>query len=78
MKASLLVLTKMFVPWYAVTGLKVFGTHDEVLRSIVFRTDLQHESSRGRIAPYSRLTLVFLQQKCFWTGFPSDSRPRLS
>lgn len=66
----------MFVPRYAISRKKVFRSHDEVLRSVVFRTDFERESPWGRIAPYSPFAFILFQQERGRTAFTSG-RPSL-
>jgi hypothetical protein len=62
------ILPEMLVRWKFVSGSDVLSSHNEVLRTVVFRADLQHEIPRRRFSPYPPLTLFFLQQEWFWSS----------
>jgi hypothetical protein len=57
------ILPEVLVPWKFVSGSHVFGSEDKVLRTIVFRADLQHEVPMVRLSPGSPLTLVLFQKE---------------
>jgi len=56
------ILFKVPVCWKFVSRSHVLGSHNEVLRTIVFRADLQYEVAGRRLSPNPPLTLIFLQQ----------------
>jgi hypothetical protein len=65
------ILREVLVPRKFVSGNHVFGSHDEVLRTIVFWADLQHEVAMVRLSPYPPLTLISLQQEGPWSSLGS-------
>ena len=58
-----LILLKVPVCWKFVSRSHVLGSHNKVLRTIVFWADLQYEVARRRLSPNPPLTLIFLQQE---------------
>ena len=55
------ILLKVPVCWKFVSRSHVLGSHDEMLRAVVFGADLQYEVSRWGLSPNAPLTLIFLQ-----------------
>ena len=58
-----LILSQMFVGWYFVSWMHVFGHQNEVLRAVVLRADLQYKFARRKVSPYAALTFIFFQQE---------------
>jgi hypothetical protein len=62
------ILPEVLVHWKFVPWSHLLGSHNKVLRTIVFWADLQHESARGRFSPYPLLTLILLQEQRLWSS----------
>jgi hypothetical protein len=67
------ILAEVFVHGKFVSGNDVLGSHDKVLRTVVFWADLQHEVPRRRLSPNPSLTLIFLEQEWFWSNLRRGS-----
>jgi hypothetical protein len=61
------ILSEVLVRWKFISGSHVLGSHNKVLRTIVFGADLQNEVPRRRLPPNPPLTLIFLKQKWYST-----------
>ncbi len=61
------ILPEVPVRWKFVAWSQVLGSHNKVLRAIVFRADLQNEIPGRRLAPNPPLTFIFLEQQWFWS-----------
>ena len=68
------ILAQMFVEHDFVSGMQVLRSEDEMLGTVVLRTDFEHECSRRRITPNAGLAFVFLEQQWFGGGFRGRGR----
>src|SRR5580700_330759 len=63
------ILPQVFVRWNSISWSQLSGEHHEMLRTVVFRTDLDDEPSRVRFAGLRAkqplLAFIFLQQQNF-------------
>jgi hypothetical protein len=71
------ILREVLVPWKFVSGNHFFGSHDKMLRAVVFWADLQHEVPMVRLPPYPPLTLIPLQQEELGSILGPGCRPGL-
>jgi hypothetical protein len=57
------ILPEVLVRWKFVPWSDVLGTHNKMLRTIVFSADLQDEVPGRRLSPNPPLTLIFLEKE---------------
>src|SRR5580692_5107559 len=65
------ILPEVLVRWKFVSGSHVLGSHNKVLRTIVFWADFQNEVPGRRLSPKAPLTLIFLKEEGFCSSLGS-------